>query len=603
MPDPLEPSPGDVAAEFCGTLLAAWSELGLSHAVICPGSRSTPLALAALRTPGLTCHIVHDERSGAFMALGIGLESGTPALVLSTSGTAAVHFHAAIVEADLAAVPMLVATADRPPELQGVFAPQTINQTNLYGQSVRWFAEPGVPVLSQASQWNDLAIRAHRATLGSVPGPVHLNLAFAEPLLGSAEVGGTVPTHPRVDAASSDADAAGTDSTRELEPVANLIDGRRGVILAGARTASDPTEAAGVLRLAGVLGWPVFADAQSGVRVPGPNVVTTFDLLLRDQQFADEHRPEVAIRFGGLLTSKTTYQWLGVEGLGVEGFGNEGLGTKGPGKPCVEQIGMDRFGRCPDPEHVLTMSLRCDPATAATQLIEMVSGTGDAGWMSSWSRAEFAARAAIEGALMGHGEVGEPGLAMDVMRLVPPGGDLVVSSSMPVRDIEWFARARSDVRVYSNRGANGIDGVTSTALGVATSSGRPTVLLTGDVAFLHDSAALTALVRRAVDLVVVVVHNDGGGIFSFLPQAAVLSDSEFETLFGTPHGTDVAALAAAHGLPTEQVWTRAGATAALSAALHQGGPRVVVARSTRENNVVVHERLYAAVSEALGRMR
>jgi 2-succinyl-5-enolpyruvyl-6-hydroxy-3-cyclohexene-1-carboxylate synthase len=189
------------------------------------------------------------------------------------------------------------------------------------------------------------------------------------------------------------------------------------------------------------------------------------------------------------------------------------------------------------------------------------------------------------------------------MRLVPPGGNLVVSSSMPVRDLEWFAAPRGDVRVFSNRGANGIDGVTSTAVGVALSSTRPTVLLTGDVAFLHDSSALAGLRRRRIDLVIVVVHNDGGGIFSFLPQATALPTSEFETLYGTPHGTDLTALASAHGLPAEQVRTRAGATAALAAALHQGGPRVVVAHSDRHDNVAVHERMAAAVGDALRRAR
>jgi 2-succinyl-5-enolpyruvyl-6-hydroxy-3-cyclohexene-1-carboxylate synthase len=565
-----------VAAAFCRTLVDEWCRLGLTDVVVSPGSRSTPFTVAAALAQGVRVHVALDERTAGFMALGLALGTGRPAAVACTSGTAATHFLAPVVEADLAAVPLLVVTADRPPELRGVLAPQTIDQRELYGRAVRWYCEPGPPEPGGAPWWRDLAADAWSRATGVLPGPVHLDLAFREPLLGSADAGpGSAPRpaplpRPRASWGIPDEDAA---------RLCGAVAGRRGVIVAGARTAADDAEADAVHALAEHLDWPVLADGPSGVRRARPGTVTTFDALLRHAPFAEAHRPEVVLRMGGLLASKVANRWLAGSG--------------------ATQIALDRHGRCPDPDHVVARSFPVPPAVVASAVM---AGTpkGRDGGRSSWVGAERLARRALSHAL-DVGDATEPAVAVDVMSAVPAGGALVVSSSMPVRDLEWFAPARDDVTVLANRGANGIDGVTATAVGVALGRGGPTVLLTGDLAFLHDSSTLVGLARRPADLVVVVVDNDGGGIFEFLPQAGALGRDDFERLFATPHGSDVAALAAAHGLSVEAVSSRVGLQAALAGALARGGPRVVVVRTDRRANVAVHDRLNAAVAAALAR--
>ena len=573
-PTPAVPHAGDVAAAYCATLVDEWVRCGVTDAVVAPGSRSTPMALALATHGRVRVHVFHDERSASFCALGLGLASGRPAVLLCTSGTAAAEFHAAVVEAHQAAVPMVVVTADRPPELQGVGAPQTIDQRDLYGTAVRWFCEPGPPVADGAPWWRDLARDAWTRTLGTTPGPVHLNLAFREPLVGTP--GDLPPTRDPLPAPVAGASWGLPDE--ELGRLAGAMGGRRGVIVAGVRAARSTDDAAAVLALADALAWPVLADGPSGCRRDNPAVITAADPILRESGFADRHRPEVVLRVGGLLASTVTNRWLAASG--------------------ALQFGVDRFGVVPDPDRVLARSFPADVASVCRQLAGVVSSPAPAWWRADWSAAESAARRVIQRELTGRTGAAEPAVAIDVLGLVPPGGTLVVSSSMPVRDLEWFAPARDDVRVLANRGANGIDGVTSTAVGVAL-TWTPTVLLTGDVAFLHDTNALLGLARRGTTLVIVVVDNDGGGIFSFLPQHRELDAERFEQLFGTPHGVDAVAVAEAHGVPAERVASRAGLQAAVAGAFTRGGPRVVVVSTDRDANVGVHEGLDEAVGRAV----
>ncbi|MFM7068155.1 MAG: 2-succinyl-5-enolpyruvyl-6-hydroxy-3-cyclohexene-1-carboxylic-acid synthase, partial [Actinomycetes bacterium] len=256
-------SAGDVAATYCATLVDEWAHLGVRYAVVAPGSRSTPMAVALLEHPDLHVELHHDERSAAFTALGVGLATKTPALLLCTSGTAAAEFHPAVVEAHQAGVPMIVITADRPAELQGVGAPQTIDQRNLYGPAVRWYCEPGAPEAGGSAWWRDLAADAWLRTGGTPPGPVHLNLAFREPLVGAA---GPLPPRPAVEAVR--VTGAGWHlPDEELGRLAEALDGRSGVIVAGARAGSTETDRQALLSLAETLGWPVLADPTSGCRV------------------------------------------------------------------------------------------------------------------------------------------------------------------------------------------------------------------------------------------------------------------------------------------------------------------------------------------------
>ncbi|HTN80392.1 MAG TPA: 2-succinyl-5-enolpyruvyl-6-hydroxy-3-cyclohexene-1-carboxylic-acid synthase, partial [Acidimicrobiales bacterium] len=483
-----------------------------------------------------------------------------------SSGTAAVELHPAIVEAHQSAVPLIAATADRPPELQGVGAPQTIDQQHLYGGSVRWFVDAGVPSEATRGAWRSLASRAVAEALGAGgrgPGPVHVNLPFRDPLVGDpgelpeGRDGGR-PWHTVVDDRSDLDDAA-------VDTLARALDVVRGVVVAG-RGAGG----VGVHALAEKLGWPVLADARSGARVPARTTVGAFDSMLRHRRFAADHRPEVVLRVGEQPASKVLAQWLAASG--------------------AREVVVHRRGVWIDPDHTADLVVAADPPSVIAALAKRLAGSAGAStpWLARWTHAEEVAQRAIESAVAAIEGATEPGVARALMASLPDGASLVLSSSMPVRDVEWFAAPRAGVDVFSNRGANGIDGVVSTAVGVALATRRPTALLVGDVALLHDTNGMLMASTRGIDLTIVVVDNDGGGIFSFLPQATELAPEVFERLFGTPHGVDLAALAAVHGIPEV-------------AAVGEGsGVRIVRVRTDRSANVEAHDRVNRAVVDALG---
>ncbi|HUF97296.1 MAG TPA: 2-succinyl-5-enolpyruvyl-6-hydroxy-3-cyclohexene-1-carboxylic-acid synthase [Ilumatobacter sp.] len=531
------------------TLVDEWIRCGVRHAVIAPGSRSTPLAVALASRDELHLEVVHDERVAAFMALGIGL-SGIPAILLCTSGTAAVNFHPAIVEAGLSDIPMIVCTADRPPELRGVGAPQTIDQIELYGRAVRWFTDAPVPdatVPEQAAVWRPLA---QRAFASAAAGPVHVNLPFREPLLDSTkQIDLPTPIAPPLPIPRGWASSGPLDAE---------YDRQRGIIIAGGRSGVAPGD---VLALADRLGWPILADPCSGLR---SQAVTAFESLLRHAEFARAHAPEIVVRIGRPPASKTLSQWIVSSGAPVLQVG--GPGVVDPDRNVVKYCAMGDLA-----------TLNGAPATP---------------WLARWRHANTQAERVFDE--LAADQLTEPAVARVVSAAVPAGGCLVVSSSMPVRDVEWFGGAPADA--HANRGANGIDGVLSTAVGIALATGQPAVVLIGDVAFLHDSNALVGLVQRGVDVRIVVVDNGGGGIFSFLPQASALRPDRFEQLFGTPHHSDVCAVAAAHGVRSVNV----SSLPALSHELSIAGSSVTRVSTDRAENVIEHQRWHAAVAAALG---
>lgn len=569
--------PEDVQATFCATLVDEWVRCGVRHAVVCPGSRSTPLALALSRVDGIEVHVQHDERSGGFLALGLALRSGVPAIVLTTSGTAAVELHPAMVEADLAGVPMLACTADRPPELIDVGAPQAIDQTHLYGRSVRWYHDPGTATEGAAGAWRALAARLVAESTGSDPGPVHLNLPFREPLVGRP--GKLPPDRPRGKAWLSRSGGVELDSAA-IGAVRDAAAGRRGVIVAG-RGSGDGSD---VAALATALGWPVLAAPQAGVWSGGRSqVVVGADSLLRIPALLDELRPEVVLRLGDPLASRAV---------------NEALTRWCAPDDGAFDIVAARPGRWLDPDGTAAMIVTA-PGLARSLAVAL-AGTQpvDGKWLDRWMRHSAAAASALREELPVSGAVTEPGVARDVVAaLEGTDATLLVGSSMPIRDLEWYAAPAAPIEVHSNRGANGIDGVVSTAVGLALADRtKPTVLLTGDVGFLHDSNGLLGARHRRIHLVVVVVDNDGGGIFSFLPQAGSVDDATFEELYGTPHGLDLSALAAAYGVASRVV---SDVRAELAGAIEAGGVHVLVARTDRATNVDVHRRLNEAVAEAV----
>jgi 2-succinyl-5-enolpyruvyl-6-hydroxy-3-cyclohexene-1-carboxylate synthase len=553
-------------------MVAGLHATGVEHCVVAPGSRSTPLTLAFARHPAITVHVVIDERSAGFRALGIGRATARPAAVVCTSGSATAHLFPAILEAHHGRVPLVVLTADRPPEFLDTGAGQTIDQAHLYGNTVRWFAAPGVADPATLPTFAPAGVRAGVAACGPVAGPVHLNIALREPLVSEAGVDGGFEI---IDVARDEP----TVSSEVIASVATrLRAASRGVVVAG----WGSNVGGGVLAaLAKDLGWPLLADPISGARV-GPNAISTYESLIRTPDVADAFGPDVVLRFGAPLTSRLAGQWL---------------------SQAPTQIVVDPLDSWLDPHRTATMHVRADAAQLAGRLSLEFSGGGfrspnptPSTWLAGWRGAERRARAVIDAHLDADDVAFDGRIARDVLAALPDGSHLLVASSMPVRDLEWFAAPRAGVTVHANRGVNGIDGLVSTAAGIATGAAAPTVALLGDLALLHDSNGLNGLRDTALDLTLVVVDNDGGGIFSFLPQADACSPDEFETLFGTPHGLDLAELINVYGIPVATPASAATFDDAVRAAVALGGVRAVVVRTDRTTNVARHRSVWEAVA-------
>ncbi|MEM8619000.1 MAG: 2-succinyl-5-enolpyruvyl-6-hydroxy-3-cyclohexene-1-carboxylic-acid synthase [Actinomycetota bacterium] len=546
---------GRQQATFAATLVDEWVRSGMTAAVVAPGSRSTPMALALADRNDVALHVVHDERAAAFVALGLGID-GAPALLLCTSGTAAAHFLPAAVEASLSQVPMIMVTADRPAELRGVGAPQTIDQPGIYGSYVELMLDLGDDAIADRASWRAIAadVFAH-----ATAGPVQMNLQFREPLAVAPDE--LPPPLGAVD--------QGNRARNEfvVDRVPDGFDTPRGVILAGGRSLVDPSD---VRELAARSGWPVIADPLSGLR--DEDAVTMADALLRHGPFANDHLPSSIVRVGRPAASRVLVEWTSR--------------AVAAGAALVQVGGPGRV----DPG--LDVSAYCDLHDVLAAVETGAIGTP---WAARWRRAEERARVAVEDVLDQFARsqrLTEPGVARLVATHRPAQAQLTVASSMPVRDLEWFGGPQASA--WCNRGANGIDGTISTALGRSL-AGHPSIVLLGDLAFVHDVNALIALAGRDADLRIVVIDNDGGGIFSFLPQARQLSEGRFEQLFGTPHGSDVLALAAAHGLPAMNV----SRPAELTDQLAIPGPWVARVISDRVANVTVHEELQRAVAAAV----
>ena len=560
---------------------------GVRHAVVCPGSRSTPLALACAANPGLIVTSVIDERSAAFVALGIAKESGRPAALVATSGSAGAHFLPAAIEATLSGVPLIALLADRPHELQGFGAPQTIPQLNLFGDFAVHAVDLGLP---EATGPVILHLRANVAravalSQGASRGAVLLNVPLREPLAPVPVPFGVETLPPlaregRVGAPFIDFAAAhrapAPQAQRELAEA--LLRTERGVIVVGPRDADDGLAEA-LAALSQATGYPILAEATSQLRFgASDHVVAHTDALVRHAPFAAAARPELVLRFGGGLTAKTVQAWLDGSGASIAVF-SESCGPK-------------------DPAHAARWILEGDAVAAVESLVGTVT-RGESDYTRLFLRAESTAASVIEAALDHAAPLDEPSIARTVAATLPEGACLFVSSSMPIRALDAFsASGPTRVRALASRGANGIDGILSTGLGIAVSSKAPTVVLTGDVAFLHDVGGLLTAARSKQSLTVVVVNNDGGGIFSFLPIAEVGSPA-FEPLIATPHGVDLSHAAALYGAKLHRPATREALVDALLEGL-EGGLHVIEVRLERADNVRTHRGLYARVAKALG---
>lgn len=569
-------------ATFAATLVDELVRGGVRHAVVAPGSRSGPLALALEAHEGLQLHVRLDERSAAFFALGTALGSGAPAVMLTTSGTAAAEVHAAVVEADLARVPLIVLTADRPPELHQIGAPQTAEQVGLFGRAVRFASDLGVPDATSRKAWRSVAARLVAEATASVagPGPVHANVALREPLAGAPD---DLPEGAPAGAAWHTVRRGPGVPDGVLDALLAHIDGRRGVIIAGGGAAAAPGDA--LFAFSDALGWPVLAEPRACAREPRPGLIAHGDGIARSPVAREHLRPEVVLRVGAPHASKVLAGWCG--SLGDEG---------------VEELLVDPYGSFEDPERHAREVLRADPSELLRRAANARPAPAAADWRGQWEHADRIVEGSIAAVLAESGR-SEPAIARELFAALPAGATLVCSSSMPVRDVEWFAAARVGApRVLANRGANGIDGVTSTVLGVAASvSAGPVVGLTGDLAFLHDVSALVwGRHEERPAAVLVVVDNGGGGIFDFLDYPGTVEAARYERLFGTPQAVDVGSVAAGFGVPVLE-----GDAVALGALVEEAIAKttlcVVRCRTDRQQNVAIHARLTDAIVGALDR--
>ena len=565
-------------------LVETLHRLGLRHAVISPGSRSTPLTMAFARHPGVESIPVLDERSAAFFALGLAKGTQRPVVALCTSGTAGANYFPAVIEAQEGGVPLLVITADRPPEMRECRSGQTIDQQKLFGGHVNFHHELAVPVASLPllRYLRQTIIHAWERTQWPEPGPVHLNAPFRDPLAPVPD-GTTKALRRQLDEAGF---FAGVHPPlrvlSRMEPSGFPVN-KRGLIIAGPVDGGiSPIEAGIMAGLAHDLDWPVLADGLSGMRGDAeryPSMIVRYDTILRSAKAARRLRPEVGLCVGGWPTSKTLRAWL---------------------EACAPEIWMvtDRTQNL-DALHLATRHVRCG-LWAFAESVASSEWRHDA-YTRRWHRADEAAgRSLTQGLAKAHGKF-EGAVVTRLAAHLPAQTPVMVANSMPVRDVEFFWPPNDlGHQIHFNRGANGIDGTLSTALGIAH-AGRPAVLLTGDLALLHDTNGFLIRPRFKGSLTIVLINNRGGGIFEHLPVANY--NPPFEEFFATPQQADFKQLCAAHQVPHVSVrdWSH---LAGLIAKLPRQGIRVLEVRTDRKRDAAFRQQLFAraarAVEQAVG---
>ena len=553
---------GDVNLACASALVDALATGGVRHACVSPGSRSTSLALALTRDERVRVHVHLDERAAGFFALGLAKATGVPVALACTSGTAAAEYSAAMVEASQSRTSLVALTADRPPRLRGTGANQTIDQTDLYGRYARAYLEPPVPAdADDVAAWADTGTRAIEAAMGSIPGPVHVNCPFEEPLAPQGDVL-DVPLTPALARPSREPDRGA--ATEALRSFFDTYAGRLGAITLGAGSAPGTLS---LLSLGGLLGWPILAEPLSGLRLDASDAgcaLAAGQFLVGDAEWLARHHPEVVLQVGAAPTTRATQSLVAATDALVV---------------------LDREHLDPDPAGRAGRRIAVDPelfaAIAWDERETFAIAQPDPNWLDEWRAADLVARATVDRMLDGWDEPFEGRVARDVASFLPHGSALVIGNSTPVRDLDAFMAlrrpprmwtARDLVRVIGNRGASGIDGLVATTLGVAAAGDRPTVALLGDLSFLYDAGTLLWSSRLGVDAVFVVLANGGGQIFSLLDQAAL---PEHDELFTTPHPAQIAEVCAAAGSGHALVQRAGDLPTALERAIRAGGVQVI----------------------------
>lgn len=569
---------------YIAAFVAELVHTGIKDVVVSPGSRSTPMAMVMAEHQGLNVHIHVDERSAAFFALGIAKASGKPAALLCTSGTAAANYFPAIVEARLSRVPLLVLTADRPHELRDVGAPQAIDQIELYGKHVKWFSEMALPdesanMLRYARM---VCGRAAATALQAPAGPVHLNFPFREPLLPNLENERLFELAERAEGYVSI-----TQGTRALDNegferiAAELGKYEKGIIVCGQIDNEAFSEKVG--QFAEALGYPVLADPLSQLRSNGNAgnwIVDAYDSFLRFEDAKQQLKPDVVIRFGAMPVSKALTIFL-----------KENRDAR--------QFVVDGGGGWLDPHALSTEMVYCDEAIFCDGLLPSVEQRSASDFADKWLKMNAIAKTVMDEG-MDREEMNESLVYRELPELLPEGSSLFVGNSMPIRDLDsFFWLNDKKINVMANRGANGIDGVISTALG-ASLYGGPMYLVLGDLTFYHDLNGLLPAKLYNLDMTVIVINNNGGGIFSFLPQAGQAKN--FEQLFGTPLDLDFSHVVTMYGGEFTRVHDWSSYRDAVLSANRKPGLKVIEVVTEREANAADHRRLWTAVSREISKV-
>lgn len=568
---------------MAGALVEGLAGAGLRHVVMCPGSRSGPLAVSFARCDAIKTWVHLDERSAGFFALGIAKGSRGVMAVLTTSGTAAANLLPAVVEARLTGVPLVVITADRPRELIDWGANQTIEQSGIYGGHVKWSADMPVPEDGAAlvNYASAVGRRAYVMAMGYPSGPVHLNMPFREPLAPIPVSGeetemsrGTGVLDDVVPAATPCGLAVGRDMGSRVKDV------ERGLIVCGPQDKPGLAKAVGEVGVK--LGYPILADPLSQVRFGKHNrshVVDFYDLILRDEGLWGRLEPELVIRFGAWPTSKLLGAFM--------------ARAKGARHVLVTESGWA------DPSHLAADVVQVDPVSFCRGVMsEGGEARAQNGWVKRWVEMSLMVREGMEDYMSVVEDMFEGKVFLELQKHLMENSILFVGNSMPVRDMDTFmASSGKSIRVMGNRGASGIDGVVSTALGSGVGAETQVVAVVGDISFFHDMTGLLMTKHPEINVTIIVLNNDGGGIFSFLPQAQYAE--HFEEVYGTPHGLSFESAARLYGLGYVRVgdWEEFGD--AVGRSLSSAGTSIVEVPGSRERNLALHREAWAAASEAM----
>ena len=566
---------------FIAAFIDELSRMGVKHAVISPGSRSTPVSMLLASHPSIETHMNIDERSAAFYSLGLAKATQNPVAMICTSGTAAANYYPAIVEAKLSRVPLIVITADRPHELRDVGAPQTINQIHLYGDHVKWFSEMSVPAGEDSSlaYVRNISRRAVIEAKKKPAGPVHLNMPIREPLIpdmkedyfhaGSFNQEGQRQLCDIGNIQASEATLAGLASKLEKY--------QKGLIICGEM--HDATFAKEVIQLGKQLKYPILADPLSQVRTSSDSdgIIDCYDSLLKVETVKTQYKPDIVIRFGAMPVSKPLMLFL---------------------KACKEAIHIvvDSGSGWREPAGLSVSFIYSEEAWLCEQLTELVSARESNTWDRDWKALNSQAKQILS-SLREEADLNEGKVFLELQDVTPDNCQIFVINSMPIRDCDTFFHTHnSNRKIHCNRGANGIDGVVSSAIGVSA-TGLPTLLVIGDLSFFHDLNGLLAAKMMDRNITIVVINNDGGGIFSFLPQAS--EKDHFEDLFGTPHGLDFSHAVKMYGGEFTRVRDWQHFNKAVSDSFEKEGLKVIEVTTNREKNVQLHRELQQNVSQEI----